>query len=302
MNLKAIFKRREVWTIALYKLKDRNEIFELGEHEPFHFFGERGIRRDKGYQATIADPFLFVHNERLYIFYEIKTDFGVGEIWAQSMDMHGSWTNHGQVLKEDFHLSYPQVFLNKDQIYMIPEAAHSGGVWLYAAVDFPSNWQKVRILVNEPLLDPSIIIRQEGIFLLATTREYELKLYFSPDINQEFVSIGPTITKDKSIARNAGRPVYMKDVLYRLAQNCKYNYGQNISLLQIDQLSTDGYTEQLIVSDLYQTKPRWMEMGYHHMTTELFMNEHFVAVDGMRKDKYLNTLLLAIIKVFGSKK
>lgn len=299
MKLSRIFQKRDVWTIALYKLKYEDDIFKLNEHKPFHFFGERGIRRNKEYQAFTADPFLFVHSVSLYLFYEIKTDFGVGEIWAQSMDAQGAWTNHGQVLKEDFHLSYPQVFIHDGQIYMVPEAAQTGKVWLYTAVDFPGNWQKVRVLIDEPLLDPSILIRQEGIFLLATTREYELKLYFSPDLSQEFVAIEHLITNDKSLARNAGSPLCIQNVLYRVAQNCKFKYGQNISIMRIDQLSTKGYSEQIVTSDLYQTKPEWMAAGYHHISTALFRNEYFVAVDGARRDGYINTLLLAFFKVLG---
>lgn len=299
MKLSRIFQKRDVWTIALYKLKYEDDIFKLDEHKPFHLFGERGIRRNKEYQAITADPFLFVHNERLYLFYEIKTDFGVGEIWAQTMDGQGTWTNHGQVLKEGFHLSYPQVFLHDRQVWMIPEAASSGKVWLYAADIFPNKWRRAKVLINEPLVDPSIVIKPEGIYLFGTTRSYELKLFFSPDMSHEFVSTGFVISKDKSISRNGGKPLCIQNVLYRVAQNCKQSYGQNISLLKIDQLSFDKYSEHMTVPDLFQIKPKWMEAGCHHISTAWFRNEHFVAVDGMRRDSYLNTLLLALIKVFG---
>ena len=297
MNPNVLFKKRKLWTIALYKLKNESEIFELDAFEPFHFLGERGIRRNAEYQSTTADPFLFVHNLRLYIFFEIQTDFGIGEIWAHSMDAHGAWINHGQVLKEDFHLSYPQVFLHDGKVWMIPETASSGKVWLYTADPCPNKWRKVRVLIDEPLLDPSIIFQPEGIFLLGTTLTDELKLYFSADLEQEFVSSGFVISNDKAISRNAGKPLHIHDVIYRVAQNCKYTYGQNISLLEIEQLSVDGYSERMMMADLYRRKPKWMEAGYHHISTAFFGNELFVAVDGMRKDKYVNTLLLAWFKI-----
>ena len=291
-----------MWTIALYKLKAENEIFELGEHEPFHFFGERGIRQNVEYQATAADPFLFAHNDGLYLFYEIQTDFGLGEIWAQSMDAQGIWSNHGQVLKEDFHLSYPQVFFHDGQVWMIPETSASGKVWLYTAAVFPNKWRKTMVLVDEVLLDPSIIIQPEGIFLLGTTRENDLKLYFAPDLSQEFVSTDVVMPSHDFLARNAGRPLRIQNEIYRVAQNNQYGYGQGISLLQIDQLSINNYSEHVTTSDLFQTKPKWMESGCHHISTALFMNEHYVAVDGMRRDKFANTWLLAFLKVFESLK
>jgi hypothetical protein len=299
MNLKGLYKRRKLWTIALYKLKDECEIFELDKLQPFQFFGEKGMRKNKEYQATTADPFLFVHNERLYLFYEIQTDFGKGEIWAQSMDAHCKWTNHGQVLKEDFHLSYPQVFFHDEQICMIPESAGSGKVWLYTADIYPNKWRKSRVLIDEPLLDPSIIIQEDGIFLLGTTQAYELKMYFSPSLSQEFVSTGFIISNDKSISRNAGRPICIQNTLYRVAQNCNNSYGQNISLLQIERLTTEKYSERITTSDLYKVKPKWMEAGYHHISIVFFRNEYYVAIDGMRRDKYINTLILAAHKIFG---
>lgn len=298
MNLSSLFERRMLWTIALYKLKDEKEVFELDKHEPIHFFGETGIRRNAGYQAITTDPFLFVHAQRLYLFYEVKTDFGVGEIWAQSMDVHGTWTNHRQVLKESFHLSYPQVFRYAGQIWMIPEAASSGKVWLYTAKVFPNIWHRKKVLIDEPLLDPSIVILKDGVFLLGTTRAYELKIYFAPDLMEEFISTGIDITNDKSIARNGGRPLLIQNILYRVAQNCKRFYGQNISLHQVTQLTIKKYSEQLSIPELYRDIPKWATGGYHHLSTAWFGTEHYyVAVDGMRKDKYMNTVLLAILKL-----
>ena len=105
------------------------------------------------------------------------------------------------------------------------------------------------------------------------------------------------ITNDKAIARNAGRPIIIDEVLYRLAQNCKYEYGENISLLQINKLSTEEYSENTIITDLYENKPKWMELGYHHLSTAFYNGGYYVAVDGMRKDKYINKLILAVYKI-----
>ena len=67
--------------------------------------------------------------------------------------------------------------------------------------------------------------------------------------------------------------------------------------MRIPQLSADEQSEQLITPDLYQTKPKWIEAGCHHISNTLFRDEHFVAVGDMREDNYLNTLLLAYYKV-----
>ena len=296
MKISSIFHKKLVWTIALYKLKSEDEILKIELQKPFHFISENGLRINKKYQTTTADPFLYTHEDRLYLFYEVQTDFGVGEIWAQSMDALGEWSSHGCVLNEDFHLSYPQVFSLDGKIWMIPEASASGKVWLYSAEVFPNEWIKSRILIHEVLLDPSIIIQSEGIFLLGTTRENELKIYFSQDLNHEFILTNIVKLENKFLARNAGRPIYVKNILYRLAQDNQYGYGQSISLLQIDELTISKYSEHISMTALFKIRPKWMKFGCHHLSTAVYRNKHFVAVDGMRKDKFINTLLLAFIK------
>lgn len=139
MRLKRLLARRELWSIAIYKLESRPEILRLNRHKPIYMFGETGFRTGRDYQSTVADPFLFAFGGTLYMFYEVKTDHDHGEIWAQSLSEAGDWVPLGKVLGEHFHLSYPQVFEHGGRVYMIPEAAHSGRVLLYSAVHFPTN-------------------------------------------------------------------------------------------------------------------------------------------------------------------
>ena len=302
MNFKSILKRRKLWAIAIYRLQDERDIFSLSDHEPFYFIGEKGIRKNTDYQHIAADPFVFVHNDRLYLFYEIQTDFGVGEIWAKSMDQQGVWVSHGQVLKEDFHLSYPQVFSYDGQVYMIPETSDSGKVWLYATASFPYKWQKNRMLIDEALLDPSIVINNDGIFLFGTSRKNELKLYFFENFNHEVVPLGAVMPSEDFLARNAGRPIYIRNELYRVAQISKSSYGQGgVSLLKVDELSIENYSEHIVIPELYKIRPKWMKSGYHHLSCAMFFNEHFVAVDGMRNDKWINALSLAFLKYFSKR-
>jgi hypothetical protein len=296
MLLKKLFTRRKLWSIAIYKIENERDIFQLSNCKPFYFIGECGFRSDFKYQATNADPFLFVHEERIYVFYEIQTDFGVGEIWAHSMDSVGVWISHGRVLKEDFHLSYPQVFAFDRKIWMIPESASSGKVWLYVAELFPNRWRRVRVLINEPLVDPSIFINNEGIYLFGTTRDNNLRLYFAKDINESFILVVNSVTSDKAISRNGGRPLFIENSLYRVAQNCSTSYGQNIILLRIKHITKNKYIEEVEINDLYVEKPKWMSEGYHHLSVVECNNGLFVAVDGMRKDIFINTVSLVFLK------
>ncbi len=301
-KIKYKLRRRELWGISIYSLQNENDIFNIDSHKPSYFFSEKGVRTNTKYQSTITDPFLFTHKEQLYLFYEVQTDFGVGEIWAKSLTIGEDWQDHGPVLKEPFHLSYPMVFHDKNEIYMIPESSEVGQVWLYKAKDFPTKWEKHKLLMNEALVDVSLIQKENGIFLLGTTKNYELKLYFACDFEQDFIQAKSFITNDKAVSRNGGKPITIDGKIYRIAQNCKNSYGEKIGLLQITDLSFDNYKEEIVISDLYKQKQDWMQLGYHHLSMAKFKNKNFVAVDGMRKDYFLNTMTLAFLRIFNRQK
>lgn len=242
MNLFRIFRRRELWSIGVYKLQAFEDILDIGSRQPVWLIGETGFRKDFQYQSTVADPFLYVSGEALYLFYEVKTDHDHGEIWVNTLLKDGSWRALGRALKEDFHLSYPQVFERQGHIYMLPEAAASGKVLLYVAVEFPLKWKMISVVVEEPLVDPTLIIQDnDEIFLLATTRKNELKLYFSSNITMSFIDSGIVITKDLAISRCGGAPLRIVKVLYRIAQDCTREYRKFIRLLRIHDLSRASY-------------------------------------------------------------
>lgn len=300
MNLFRIFKRRELWSIGVYKLHAFEEIFELSSQLPVLLIGESGIRKNLQYQSTVADPFLFVSGEALYLFYEVKTDHGHGEIWVKSLLKDGSWQTHGRVLKEAFHLSYPQVFEHEGSIYMLPEAAASGRVLLYVAVDFPLEWKMVSVIVDKPLVDPTLFIRSSSeIFLLATTRINELKLYFASNLKESFIDSGIVITKDLAVSRCGGPLLRIGPTLYRIAQDCKHGYGKFIRILRILDLSKNGYSESIFQEKLYSSEPKWMRSGHHHLSAVEFEGAVYVAVDGRRKDMFVNTLMLVFLKLYG---
>ncbi|MDO8334786.1 MAG: hypothetical protein Q7T35_08980, partial [Nitrosomonas sp.] len=244
-------------------------------------------------------PFLFSHDSKLYIFYEVKTDFDVGEIWAQSMNADGNWYNHGCVLKESFHLSYPQVFTYNSSIYMVPESAASGNVLLYRSKLFPIKWERAKVLVDQPLLDPSILARPEGLFLFGTTRTDDLKLFFSPALDEEFIDIGKIISNCKSTSRNAGRPLDICNKLYRVAQDCERMYGEKIQVLEIQQLGLNDYSERVIMTDMFVNRSRWASEGYHHVSMVRLGDHVFVAVDGFTWDSWVNKASLIGLKLIG---
>jgi hypothetical protein len=298
MSLKRLLQRRELWSIGIYKLVSSRDILRLDVHQPRNVIGESGLRLSSRYQSTVADPFLFSYRGVLYLFHEVMTDHGHGEIWVHSMTPSGDWISHGCILREEFHLSYPQVFEHGGRVYMIPEASHSGRLFLYAAVEFPGKWECCATLLTDPLLDPTLFIHDDGTFMLfGTTRSYELRLYSSSRLEGPYNDNGLAVTSDKSIARCAGSVIELADGKYRPAQDCSRIYGERIRLLRITNASPSAYDETLAVPDLFAIRASFMSIGYHHLSTQEHAGSFYVAVDGRRKDAYANTLMLAVIAI-----
>lgn len=295
-----LFKHRELWSFRVFRANSLDQIFELSldKCDLVRIFQQPMLRLSPKFESVIADPFLFVHEDRLFIFYEVKTEFGDGVIHAASMDASGTWKNHGCVLREGFHLSYPNVFRVSNTIYMLPETASSGKVILYRSRRFPDDWVPEKVLVNEPLLDPVLISREHGYLLLGTTPDYELIVFQGTNLNSPFRRC-ESIIKDRRFSRNAGQVLSINGRSFRVSQDCELKYGSSIALSEILRADADSYEEKLLKPELLARKSTWMHDGYHTLNTAEFGGQFYFALDGRRDDLLTNNIFHAIHKLTG---
>ena len=208
----------------------------------------------------VADPFLVVKDDVLYLFYEEYRYREKGIIKMTSTEDLVNWEKPKIVLQEEFHLSYPWVFHYGGQWYMLPETSAAHEVRLYRAMDnLFDRFELSDVLLSRgeheriPRVDfcDSSIIEKEGIFYLFTTtnvgRGNELHLYWSDNIDGPFIEHvqSPLIVSDK-YGRNGGSLLEWDGELYRFAQDCDGEYGKNISLFKIKALSRYEYDECLL--------------------------------------------------------
>jgi len=238
-----------------------------------------------------ADPFLFVHNDRLYLFYERKTLLGKGVIEMVSTSDTAHWTSPIKVLGEDFHLSYPYVFEDNGHVYMIPETCADHSVRLYKAKDESlSEFLYVKkILVQDDYsnldLDFSDSFVQkidERYYLMTTTKRNgvnNLELYCSDDLYGPYIPhpFSPIIKSNK-YGRNAGCLLQM-DRLYRVAQDCETSYGDDVHLIQVDFISNEDYKEHVYNTGLLKKKSKFFREGGHQFNSVIFKEKRIVAVD-----------------------
>ncbi|MDR2728885.1 MAG: hypothetical protein LBB56_07110, partial [Chitinispirillales bacterium] len=244
----------------------------------------------------VADPFMIKKDSAWYMFFETLnslTNKGVISL-AESGDGL-SWDYRQVVLQEPFHLSYPLVFLDNGQYYMIPECAESKQLRLYRAVDFPYQWEFTDQLLDGEFGD-HVIFEESGTWWIianGSPKKHDVtRLFFADSLRGPYSEhpSSPIVRGNASRARPGGRIPLVNGSRYWLAQDCKTSYGKKLNAFQITALNRVEYAEKL-----YSVKPvlaggkfRWSRRGMHHIDAHQLEDGRWIAcVDGYRRNLYI---------------
>lgn len=285
----------------LLKVKDvlGNKLFKTsGGQEWTVFIGKGSFFESKLKELTPfiypkgefwADPFLFNHSGDLYLFFErfpYNTNKGV---ISCTKILNGKPTEVIDVLDKPYHLSYPNIFVEDGEIFMIPECSAAKHLEVYRCVDFPAKWELYSTALEGESVADSIYYRDKnGERWLLTSKESpkvvshcnELWAYRIDSLKFNKVEshqMNPVVI-DASVARNGGTIFEDKGKIYRASQdNSCEMYGKGICISEIIDLSIDSYSEVLVkridannISNV---------IGMHHMDQ---IKDYFV-IDGRFK-------------------
>ena len=283
-----LLHRENVWSIAVY---EGPSPFAL---QPINGAAPALISTDVTDVAAlfVADPFALCAQDQWYLFCEVlnrATDQGdIGYATSQDGIV---WHYRRIVLDEPFHLSYPTVFRWENAIYMVPETSEAGHVRLYEASSFPDQWRwKADLLSGDGLADPTLF-RHDGrwwMFVGKANTHDELWLYFADQLAGPWQSHprNPVIRHNADLARPGGPLFTYENHLYRLAQDCRPNYGNALRAFRILQLSTTDYAEEPPEGRLVLSAgpEPWHRAGMHHCDLHPLPDGRWRAVvDGHRK-------------------
>ncbi len=203
-----------------------------------------------------ADPFFIEHEGLKVVFFEELDINGKGVIAALTIDDHFEIIEKQVIIDEKFHLSFPNVFFENNQLYMIPESSANNKVLIYQCDVFPFQWSlKQTVLDNTKLID-AVWFKQNDIYWIFANKiedfEYDnnerLYLYSTHDLisgNWQSHPINPIVC-DKTTARNAGKIIFENNKIIRVSQNCKDSYGATLTFSKIEEISPNTYIEKLI--------------------------------------------------------
>ena len=236
--------------------------------------------------TIIADPFLFPFNNELFLFYEeLKGIEGTGIIKMIKTKDLINWSNPKTVLKENFHLSFPNVFKINNQIYMMPETWQNESIRLYKPNEDLTEWTFYKkILIDKSYVDSSIIQFNEKLYLFTTVNAYDtnlLKLYISDSIDSEWKEHPKSpITDNINNARCGGAVFSYNGTFYRPSQQYNINYGDGLDINVIEHLSPTEYKEKKMTS-IMPNSEKFYSLGGHHISVCRFNNKNIVATDAL---------------------
>jgi len=203
-----------------------------------------------------ADPFVVKHSKFHYIFFE---DYSLknkkGSISCIKIDKKNKTKYYKEIIKENFHLSFPFIFKFNKNFFMTPESSENNSIRLYKCIKFPNKWKFFKkIVTGINCVDPVIFKWKNKWVLIVSKGKNEFlynKLYVYTSKNPlssswDPLDINPVITSN-IFGRNAGFIKESNKKIYRISQAyLPGNYGAFVSINKILNISKNRYYEKKI--------------------------------------------------------
>ena len=152
--------------------------------------------------------------------------------------------------------SYPFIFEQDGEIWMIPESGEARSINLYRAEKFPDKWKYEGCLIDDiDGYDATFLLHGGRFWLFVCEKTWnstgwdELSLFSSTDLIRGWQPHPKNpILIDASVSRSGGAIFRRGDQIIRPAQDCSHYYGGGISLCRVDALGTDEFSQTIIGS------------------------------------------------------
>lgn len=240
--------------------------------------------------AFIADPFMVKDQGVYFMFFEVMNlNTNTGDIGYAVSEDGKAWKYEKIVLDEEFHLSYPAIYRWEGQYYMIPESGEDQSVRLYRALSFPGEWEYMgNLLSGSNFYDPTVFYRDSTWWMFTSgVGNGDLNLFYSDSLSSGWQAhpMNPLIENRPEMARPAGHVFEYENSLYRLAQDDRLSYGEQVYAFQITSLSTDSYREDrdTRMKVVNKSGEGWNAAGMHHADLHLVEGRWVAVVDGLKR-------------------
>jgi hypothetical protein len=239
-----------------------------------------------GYAAAlVGDPFLMRDGNHWYLFFEAW--IGYGKICLATSENGLDWTFDRILINAGSHVSYPCVFRDGNDTYMVLESGATQSIPLYKAMNFPYDWVQVGTLATgRAFADPTILHWNDTWWMFVSRSANDVcYLYYSDALTGPWTEhpLSPVVT-GTWCSRPAGHLVALTGSrLVRLAQDCNPTYGEGVRAFAVDTMTRTAYAEHQVAESpvLFRSGSGWNASGMH--TCDLWWRDGvwMAAVDGL---------------------
>jgi len=236
------------WRVAVrHRGRFLDEAAYLGD--PLDTFGFEWLMSPRG--RYFADPFLFSHGGTTWLFVE-EYDYRAEKAWIAVAPLtQGTPPHFRECLVRPSHLSFPVVFEDAGDVFMIPEAAGANEVTLYRARHFPYVWEPEKVLLKGDYVD-TVVWRAAGRWWLLTSIRDRSEpaatraiLLSSDSLHTEWrIHPASPLFGDAARARNGGGIIQRDGKVFRISQDCSVEYGRSFSINEVTCLNEMTYEER----------------------------------------------------------
>ena len=223
-----------------------------------------------------ADPFLFKYKDENYVFFEnFSYSSKRGKI-SCGIVRDNELIDITDVLSLDYHLSYPFIFEENGEVFLMPETYANDRLEIYKCIIFPNKWELYSTAFEgEKVVDASIYVDDnKNKWLFINRLESELFIYKIDSLklnHLESHAQNPVIINSET-ARNGGPIFKYKDEVFRPSQaNIEGVYGRALNINKIEKLTIDEYIEKTIVTEYPDLQKGFIAMHHLHQSNEMFV-------------------------------
>ncbi len=235
----------------------------------------------------IADPFLLKAGEGDYriLFEDYTFTKAYGHIAELKISPDLSLEKSKKILDTGSHLSYPFIFRENGKIYVLPEAAQSGRLTCYEYHPESSRLEPVKVLLEQPALDSTIIKMSDRYWLFCTLlgpgEDRQLHIFSAGQLLGDYLPHPQNpVRDDLSGSRPAGALIAHNGTWYRPAQDSRYIYGGGMVINKITRLDEQSFTEEFYMR-IQPGNKSGKKSGIRGMHTLNFADD-FLVTDGTR--------------------
>ncbi len=269
--LESIEKSHKILSNLEQKKEHDNKLEELFKNNDY-------IKIEAPKDKYYADPQLFKFGSKTYIFFE-EYDYIKGIISCISVDEKLVISKPIKVLEQPYHLSFPYIFSDGKNIFMVPETSRNGTIELYISERFPFEWKKYHTILKRVWASDTVIFELNGIWWLFTSIKdsNNLTILYSFDLLAKQWLHHNFNNTDKLHGRMAGAIFKHNGKLIRPVQCCVPKYGYCVIFYEIITLSRTNYTEK----EVGRFFPNWEDgiIGTHTFS----ISDNLIAFDGKFK-------------------